>query len=506
MTKQSSWRLAGIMLLGLALRCIALQVRSIQYDDAFSIFLAAKSLPAIITGTAADTMPPLYYFLLHFWIQLGGNGLVWLRLLSVILSLVCVWILYLLVRDLAGETAGLWSALLAAFSPLQIYHAQDLRMYALLALAQLGYAWFFVRIWHPQDRDPQNRDAKREEKGFPSNWGDWLGLIVCGSAAMYSHNLAIFVLAVPSAFLLVRREWRKLGQLLLAQLAIGLVALPWLVLVPGQVAKIQTAFWTPQPGIVEILQAFVILVTQLPLPETWLVGGLTLSLLVMGFVLLETVRLVLKRSFPWFLLVLTGLPPGLLFVASYLMRPVFVPRGFLAAALGFLGVSGFIIAKFWRQTPSFLILGGLVAGAVIGLPFHYTFNEFPRSPFQPAMAFIQSQLQSGDRVVHDNKLSFFPSHYYAPDVSQSFLGDDPGSPNDTLAPASQEALGLFPAISLAQAVGDARRIFFVVFSGVVQEYRQAGFSDHPQVTWLKGMYPHVSETQFNDLIVYQFSQ
>jgi mannosyltransferase len=329
---------------------------------------------------------------------------------------------------------------------------------------------------------------------------------VCGSVAMYSHNLAIFVLVVPDAFLLVRREWRKLGQIILAQLAIGLVALPWLILVPGQIAKIQAAFWTPQPGIVEILQAFVMLVTQLPLPGIWLVGGLTLSLLVVGFVLLETVRLVRKRSFPWFLLVLTGLPPGLLFVASYLMRPVFVPRGFLAAALGFLGVSGVIIAQRWRRIPSFLILGGLIAGAGIGLPFHYTFNEFPRSPFQPAMAFIQSQMLSGDRVVHDNKLSFFPSHYYAPDISQSFLADDLGRANDTLAPASQEALGLFPAVSLARAVGDAQRVFFVAFSGTVQEYRQAGFSDHPQVTWLKETYPLVQETQFNDLIVYQFSR
>ncbi len=160
MTNRPGWRLVGVLLLGLALRCIALQARSIQYDDAFSIFLAEKSLPAIVSGTAADTMPPLYYFLLHFWILLGGTGLVWLRLLSVFLSLGCVFLLYLIVRDLAGETAGLWAAFLAAISPLQIYHAQDLRMYALLALAQLGYTWFFVRILKPHHQDPLRPDGK----------------------------------------------------------------------------------------------------------------------------------------------------------------------------------------------------------------------------------------------------------------------------------------------------------------------------------------------------------
>jgi hypothetical protein len=58
--------LLAIFLLGLALRCINLVGRGIQYDDAFSYFLASQNLNAIVMGTAADTMPPLYYFALHF--------------------------------------------------------------------------------------------------------------------------------------------------------------------------------------------------------------------------------------------------------------------------------------------------------------------------------------------------------------------------------------------------------------------------------------------------------
>ncbi|MDO8969156.1 MAG: glycosyltransferase family 39 protein, partial [Saprospiraceae bacterium] len=139
MSRSNRWWLLGILLLGLLLRCIGLQERSIAYDDAFSIFLARQSLPNIITGTAADTMPPLYYFLLHGWIQSGGLGLAWLRLLSVLLNLGGVLFLYGITVRLAGDRAGLWAAFLSAISPLQIYHAQDLRMYALLVLCQLGY-------------------------------------------------------------------------------------------------------------------------------------------------------------------------------------------------------------------------------------------------------------------------------------------------------------------------------------------------------------------------------
>ncbi len=144
--KHSKIILIGILLVGLVLRCIDLQSRGIIYDDAFSFFLSARSLPEIVQGTAADTMPPLYYFLLHFWMSLG-QSLWYLRGMSVLLSLASVVMLYWLVRDLLGKPAGLAAAFIAAISPLQIYHAQDLRMYALLALCQVAYAFFFTRIW-----------------------------------------------------------------------------------------------------------------------------------------------------------------------------------------------------------------------------------------------------------------------------------------------------------------------------------------------------------------------
>jgi uncharacterized membrane protein len=74
--------LTAILVIAAILRCVVLSTRSIFYDDAFSIFLSEQSLSKIITGTAADTMPPLYYFLLHIWL-LAGRSLWWVRLLSV---------------------------------------------------------------------------------------------------------------------------------------------------------------------------------------------------------------------------------------------------------------------------------------------------------------------------------------------------------------------------------------------------------------------------------------
>jgi mannosyltransferase len=71
MKQLQRYGLAGIMALALFLRCLGLNTRGIQYDDAFSILLAERSLPDIVRGTAADTMPPLYYSILHFWLQVS---------------------------------------------------------------------------------------------------------------------------------------------------------------------------------------------------------------------------------------------------------------------------------------------------------------------------------------------------------------------------------------------------------------------------------------------------
>jgi hypothetical protein len=59
------------MTAGLILRLPGLETRPIWYDEAFSILLAARPFGQVVSGTAADTMPPLYYAMLGLWQSLG---------------------------------------------------------------------------------------------------------------------------------------------------------------------------------------------------------------------------------------------------------------------------------------------------------------------------------------------------------------------------------------------------------------------------------------------------
>ncbi len=488
--------LVGILLLAAVLRSLGISSRGIIYDDAFSYFLSGRSIPEIISGTAADTMPPLYYFLLHFW-QLISHDLWWLRLLSLLFSLGIVLVLYLLVSQLFDRKAGLWAAFFTAISPLQFYHAQDIRMYALLALLQLLYAWFFVRIW---------MNAGRRQSV------NWIGLILSGTAAMYTHNLAIFFLAVPDLVLLLTRKWRLLGKILAAQAVIGAAALPWLLLVPGQIAKIQRSFWTLPPGITQIIDAIAMSTTDWPLDGIWLMVALYLSLVIFIFITWEAARTVwdfARKKDPGtsriLLVSMAVVPPVLLFAVSYVTRPVFVPRGFLAATIIYLAIAGVMVARKWPRPISVIVAVGLVGAAMIGLPHQVAFDDFPRSPFQEAGSFLNGQVRPGDVVLHDNKLSFFPMEYFWPGLPQVFLADEPGSTNDTYAPASQKAIGLFPTPELAQAVNGVQTVYFVVFKETIREYQAAGM-EHPQLVTLAKSFHQVSVYSFNDLDVFLFKR
>jgi 4-amino-4-deoxy-L-arabinose transferase-like glycosyltransferase len=484
--------LAAVLLMALLLRLINLDGRSLAYDDVFSIFLARRPLPEIVAGTAADTMPPLFYFLLHFWLLLGSS-VWWIRLLSVLIGLSALALFFLTVQAWLGRPTAAWAALLFAISPLQIYHAQDVRMYALMLLGQVGYAFFFTRLWFAS----QAGDSAVR----PTRWWDWAGLVLFGVIAMYSHNLAVFPLLAADLFLLLRRQLRLLARLVLAQLLIALAFLPWLLLLPGQLEKINRAFWTPRPGLLEVVQAVLLWHAALPLPMLLMALAVLLSFWVLALTVLEVAKGGPGAPGVAFFACLALLPPVLLFAISYVMRPVFVTRGFLAASLGYYALVAFAISRAWQRGGGKLIAGAFLLAALISLPGQWFFSAFPRSPYRQAVADLQHTAAPTAVVIHDTKLSYFPAAFYAPGLPQVFLADAPGTFNDTFAPASQQAMQVFPQPDLASAVGDSRDVYFITFSQVYDEYSLQGIQPPPNVQWLMDHFILAGKARYNDLIV-----
>ncbi len=134
------------------------------------------------------------------------------------------------------------------------------------------------------------------------------------------------------------------------------------------------------------------------------------------------------------------------------------------------------------------------------LGVHYTYAGFPRPPFQEAVSYLRNYVGSADVVVHTNKLTYFPMHVYGPDVSGVFLADPAGSPQDTLALPTQEAMGIFATASIAEGVGEAERVWLVYFPREMEEVG-ASEGEHPALAWLEGRFVQVGREHFSDLIV-----
>src|SRR5437899_1954089 len=78
------------------------------------------SVADVLAGVRADTHPPLYFLLLHFWIRLFGESDLALRSLSALFGVLALPVIFAAAARLAGRRVGVLAALFSALSPWQI--------------------------------------------------------------------------------------------------------------------------------------------------------------------------------------------------------------------------------------------------------------------------------------------------------------------------------------------------------------------------------------------------
>jgi len=117
-------------------------------DEGISTGIASHSLSAIPGVLRHDGSPPLFYFLLHFWIKIFGTSEAATHGLSLVFGLAMIPLGMWAAWSLFGRRAGLLAAVLFAFSAWVTQYAQETRMYELMALlgllATTGFLHAFV--------------------------------------------------------------------------------------------------------------------------------------------------------------------------------------------------------------------------------------------------------------------------------------------------------------------------------------------------------------------------
>ena len=515
--RQHRWLLL-ILLLAFGLRLVNLNGRSLWYDEALAILFAEKSLTAMLRGTititngiAANVHPLLYFWLLHGWMQLVGQAPTAVRLLSVLFGTATVFVDYLLAEEIRDwgleigqnlqspisnpQSLPLFTALLIALSPFHIYYSQETRMYGLLGLLTLLATLFWLRGWRTNQRR------------------DWTLVGVCGALVLYTHTLGALYLAglgMWAAWQWVRQGWQRWQGVVGSYALMLLLYAPWLTILPSQLGRVQQSYWVVRPGLTELLQtllAFHVAYDNEALPGWLLPLALFLSLLVPIFLLMALRTSAALRSPALQLLGFTTLlPPTLGFLVSQ-FQPIYTLRAFLPSALTYWVLLGLVFGASKMPKGMKWVLGGLTAVILTAsLLNHYTYASFPRPPFAAAANWLTDHTEPDAVIIHSNKLTFFPTYLYNRTIPQQFIADEPGSPSDTLAYATQAAMGLFATVDLETAVSNHPRIYFILLDRAQAEAVAAGQPTHPHLAWLAARYQLQDTIHFNDLAVYEFRQ
>lgn len=450
----------ALTLMALAVRLQGLRLDSLWFDEVFSLRAARMSPGDIINLTMGDVHPPLYYLLLHLWIKLFGGTPGAVRMLSVVFSVLTVTVVYHLALELFSRRAALFAALFTALSPLQVFYAQETRMYAQLTFFAASSVFCFV-CW-----------MKEGSRLYSVLY------LISTALLLYTHIYAAFVVMAEFLYFVqlhftARAKFReRVREWLVLQLITGLLFLPWALVIFQQASRARGGFWIKEP---DWLAPFSTLIEYCG--SVWL-ALLLLPLFVYGVKRCRTENrdsLPGLRAFLLAWLILTICVP---FLLSKFINPFYLAKYTIAASLPFYLFAACGLSELRGALRRTLFLFLLCLCFAVQLNTDLT--SLKRERWDAAAYNLEREAQAGDLVLFNSTGSYMSFAYYARrrDISHEvfpYSATDQGQPSDKvlLERAAAEGFGTVhtpqsePEMEekLRRLVGERRRIWVVTRYG-----------------------------------------
>lgn len=228
---------------------------SLWLDEALTVNISTLSLGEIPGALRRDGHPPLFYFLLHLWTQVGGTSDWWVRALSGVIGVATIPLAYLAGRRIASRRGagplgvtrtGLITAAVMSILPYGIRYGSETRQYALtIALVTGGYLLV--------DDLLSGRAVGSRRIALAA------GTAVVTGALLWSHYWSMWLLAVVGVLAVLQavrartEEGRVGARYLIGALIIGgVLFLPWVPTLLYQTAHTGTP-WGKAYGVVEVI-------------------------------------------------------------------------------------------------------------------------------------------------------------------------------------------------------------------------------------------------------------
>lgn len=369
-------------------------IQPIWRDEAFCVLAAQKNLLEIFYISSLDFTPPLFLFLLHFWVKLFGNNELIIRLLPFSFHIGTVLISYQIGKYLAYKNKlstthfPLVVSVLVAFNPMLLYYAFEIRTYSLLVFiaAFSLYAYFL---------------DKRK-----------LYLIV-GTLGLYTHYYFIFIPTIlflynlinpqiPESFLALKKKFLKNYYLVIP----FILFLPWIPFFFKQIIN-SSETWRYPVDFKLWLASLGNLFTGYygnP-PKLWHpMKFLSLMILIASFFVLK------RKSKAGLIIFLLMIIPVILTLTASFFQPLWVNRYLIYVALA----ENFMIALFIYnlQSPAFKKIV-LITTIIFILGFNIWFTPFnTKTDYRTPINKLKNRLSSNDLILVTDPIHFFETRFY----------------------------------------------------------------------------------------------
>lgn len=377
------WVVILLTFAGFALRMYGINRVPLRGDEAFTmIHWVRQPLDITLAEIATrDPQPPLAYAIYHLWGQMVGDDSDTVRFLPALINVIGVPILYALGAHMGGRRIGLLAAMLWAFHPAQIWHAQDARNYALWGAASPLALWLALR-------------AVRHRRPV-----DWILYIGAAGTAAYLYYLELFVIAVLNLAILwtYRKNRRLLIQWITSQIIVAGALAVWFL----QERLLFGSGYGGTAGAVEPLRLLTWFIPGLMLGETfpyvWLMvfSPICLAILVYGF------RRIRHARFLQLLLALLIVFPLFAIALVSFRLNVFVPRYVLSITVPVIILCAFALSLHSSGRRRLTVFLFLIFGFSISLTNFYFNDDYTKSPDWIALTqYLDTGVQPADVIVN----------------------------------------------------------------------------------------------------------
>jgi mannosyltransferase len=397
---------AAITAFGLILRLQGLAAASLWSDEAFSAYWIHRSLSFIWTdGLVIETTPPLYYMLLKGWAIIFGSDDWSLRLFSAVASTATIPLVFLLASEIFGAAAGVAAALAFALLPMQLFYAQEARVYALLPLF---YAMTLLALW---------RFVGAARAGLAASHRGALVVYALGLVLLiYGHATSVFTVAALSACGLLLLAGTAAGRkalpgFILANAAVALLSVPQLYAILMQAGR-QDLNWIQPPDLVALLNVMTNLLVDPVTPQSLFRISCIVSAVA---TLLLAVLLPFLRLGRMAALLLIGVPMlffltvvGLSFLSPFLIPRITIWFGVPIAVLA--GAALVSTAPVWLRGGLALALAACIG---LGMQGVYVRVLDDKDDWRGLMAYMLPRMAPDDVIAAGPGTSMLPVLHYA---------------------------------------------------------------------------------------------